>query len=72
MFQIGIVRPSEKTCILKHVSNWHCVNVVISKPHVKCKVVKHKLFCKESKSMTKLHLFVCLFVYFSVINVDLL
>ena len=68
MFQIGMVCPSKKRAFLKHVSNWHCENFVISKPRVKWKVVKHKIVCKETKSTTKLHLF----IYFSVINVGLL
>ena len=42
MFQIGMVCCSEKCAFLKHVLDWHCANFVISKPHVKCKVLKHK------------------------------
>ena len=42
MFQIGMVwwHHSEKCAFLKHVSDWHCANFVILKPHVKCKVLK--------------------------------
>ena len=73
MFQIGIVCHSEKCAILKCAilkcaSDWHSVNFVISKPHVKWKVLKHKL-CRETESKPKqLHLFVC----FSAMNVGLL
>ena len=49
VFQIGIMCRSEKCAILKHASYWHCANLVISKPHVKCKVLKHKNLCKETK-----------------------
>ena len=40
----------------------------ISKPHVKCKVLKHIYLRKEAKSKELVHLF----VYFSVMNVGLL
>ena len=39
-------------------SNWQGTNFVISKPHVRC-------LCKETKSTTKLYLFVCLFSCFN-------
>ena len=57
---------SASCAVLKNVplwiiaSDWHCATFVISKPHVKCKVLKRKL-CKETQSKAKLHLFVCLF-----------
>ena len=47
----------EKHVFLKHVSNWHCENFVISKPYVKCKVLKHKLLRIDTKSTTKLSFF---------------
>ena len=62
-----MVCPFEKRVFVKHVSNWHCENFVISKPYVKCKVLKHKILRIDTKSMTKL----CLFVCFSVLNVGL-
>ena len=57
-------RPSQWWPILDlaHVLNWHSENFVISKPHVKWKVVKHKLLCKETKVRPScICLFVCLF-----------
>ena len=39
----GVSVPFCKWAFLKHVSNWHCANIVISKLCVKlCKVLKHK------------------------------
>ena len=62
---------SEKCAILEHVSDWHCANFVISKPHVKCKVLEHKkLAQKDHKKAKLLCLFFCLF--FSVMNEELL
>ena len=59
MFQIGIVCHSEKCAILKHASDWHWANFIISQPHVKCKDLKYKNLCKETNNKAKvLHLFV--------------
>ena len=55
---------SEKCGILKHASDWHRANFVISQPHIKCKVLKN--LCKDTISKAKLlHLFVC----FSIMNI---
>ena len=59
MFQIGIVCCFEKCAFLTHVSDWHRANFVISKLHVKCKVLKHKICEKRSKVRSS---FICLFV----------
>ena len=64
MFEIGTVCLFEKYVFLKHVSNWHCENFVISKPYVKCKVLKHKILRIDTKSTTN-------FFFFSVLNVGL-
>ena len=54
----------------ENVSNWHCANFVISKPHVK--VLKNKNVCHETQKGAKLLSFVCLFDWllacFSVMN----
>ena len=74
MFHFGIVCRSEKCTILKHISDWQCANfviMVISKPSVKCKVLKHKTCAKRpwrDQTAKLLQLFVC----FSVMNVGLL
>ena len=65
LFEIGMVCLFEKHVFLKHVSNWHCKNFVISKPYVKFKVLKHKILRIDTKSTTKL-------LFFSVLNVGLL
>ena len=52
--------------VLKNEPFWNmvqigtgCANFVVLKLHVKCKVLKHKYVCKETKSKTKpLHLFI--------------
>ena len=53
--------PFWKTYICETSSNWHCENFVISKPCVKCKVLKHKILRIDTKSTTRLCLFVCFF-----------
>ena len=69
IFRIGIGCLSEKCAVLKHVSHWQCANFVIWKPQFEYKVLKHKNFCKETKSKAKLlHLFIC----FSALNAELL
>ena len=44
MFLIGMVCRSEKCAILKRLSDWHCANFIISKPHkhAKWEVQMHK------------------------------
>ena len=64
--RMHVLRAILKHVPVKHVSNWHCENFVISKPHVKCKVLKHKILRIDNKSTTKL------FFFFSVLNVGLL
>ena len=61
MFQIVMVCQSEKCAFLKHVSDWHKVNFVISKPHVTCKVLKK--LC-EKRPKVRPSCFVCLLVLF--------
>ena len=66
MAQISIACRYEKCAILKHVSDWHCANFVISKPgskpHVTCKVLKHKNCARRPKVRPSYCiLFVCLF-----------
>ena len=67
MFQIGMVcmaspmsnlidKPSEKCAFLKNVSYWQCANLVISKPRVKYKVLKHKKLRKGTETKADLHL----------------
>ena len=52
-----VLRAILKMCHSEACLDWHSANFVISKLHVKCKVLKHKL-CKETKSKAKLlHLF---------------
>ena len=62
MFHFGIVCRSEKCTILKHISDWQCANfviMVISKPSVKCKVLKHKTCAKRPNGQATT--VVCLF-----------
>ena len=64
-FRLALCAVLQKWAVLKHALNWYCAIFIVSKPHVKFKVLKHKNFCKETKSMAKLlNLFVCFFLSF--------
>ena len=49
MFHISVLCHSVKCAFLKCVSDWHCANFVKSKPHVECKILKHKNLWRDQK-----------------------
>ena len=64
VLQIGMVCPSENRAFLKHASNWHCENYVISKPHVKWKSCAEQTIVQRDQKYDQLHLFaVCSFIF---------